>query len=595
MKSKKGVPILFILILVLALTAIHAQQEVAVEKAYMCLETELATNCGDTKSTKQNAFNVLAIGYNANLQSVCTSSLLQKASDNCWGETEGSLCTIKSTALAILALDHVGKDVGANVEWLLSKKIQQTGLTWYLEIDSTNKTECDINGKKVIVDDNKKIIGSPPAGLVKAYNDYWFEIKDSTKNYTISCDKDFVTALLYQTSQNSAYFVSSSTQTASEFDTVTEQVHSYCFSTANVCDYEGTLWATLALAKTGEDVTPFIPYLTAMAEKSDNRKFLPSAFLYILTHSDDYYNELISLQKSNNYWDESRNKFYDTAVALLALNGVSTDEVESAKRYLTTLQLETGCWPSDTAFIVHAGWPKNPTVASSGGGSSPTFCEDFGHYCLSVGQCDLTDTLTNFYCASSAEVCCQKNYVEPSCSDKNGIVCTLDQQCQGETVLASDTGACCIGDCIALNNEPECEKESYICKSSCSEMEEEKVALSSSCSFGDVCCGRKPVESSSTNYWLIILLVVLIFLVILAILFRNQLKIWMFRMRSGYSDKKVTRPPYGPQAGFSPPTPLFRRPALLPQARPQQRILVRKPQQDKEFEDTMKKLRDMAK
>lgn len=593
MKSKKGVYILFIIILLLGIVAIHAQQEVQVDKAYACLEGELATNCGETKSTKQNAFNLLAIGYNTNLQSACVSALKQKVNDACWGETEGASCNIKSTALAILALDHVGENVEAHSNWLLSKQMQQTGLTWYLEIDSTNKTECDINGKKVTLDDNKKIIGAPPAGLIKAYNDYWFEIKDISKNYTISCDKDFVTALLYQTPDNSAYFVSSTTQTASEFDTITEKVSSYCFSTSNVCDYEGSLWATIALAKVGKDISNYLPYITAMAEKTENRKYIPSAFLYILTHSDDYYNELISLEKSNNYWDESRNKFYDTALALLALNGVSTNEVESAKRYLISSQQETGCWPSDTAFILHAAWPKNPTGVG-GSGSSISYCEDFGYHCLSIGECTLGDTLNNFYCASSAEVCCQKNFIEPSCSEKNGVICDSDQQCQGESVLASDSSGCCVGDCIAINAEPECEQQGYICKSACSTEEEEKVALSSSCSFGDICCAKKPVEASSTNYWLIFLLVILIVLVVLAILFRNQLKIWIFRMRSGYSDKKVTRPPYGPSPGFTMPSPLFRRPSFLQPSRPPQRMPVRKPQ-DKEFEDTMKKLRDMAK
>ena len=55
------------------------------------------------------------------------------------------------------------------------------------DFDSNNRTECDINGKSITIEDNKKISGSPPAGLSRAYNDYWFQINDIQKNYTISC------------------------------------------------------------------------------------------------------------------------------------------------------------------------------------------------------------------------------------------------------------------------------------------------------------------------------------------------------------------------------------------------------------------------
>ena len=135
-------------------------------------------------------------------------------------------------------------------------------------------------------------------------------------------------------------------------------------------------------------------------------------------------------------------------------------------------------------------------------------------------------------------------------------------------------------------------EDGFICKSSCADKEEEKISYSNSCSFGDVCCGRLPVEEKGTNWWLIILLVILIILVILAILYRNQLKVWMFKRKAGLKTKPVppTRPTFTPQ-------PIFPARPLPPTQRPQMRPTAprRDTTKDKEFEDTMKKLRDMSK
>jgi len=603
MKMKKGVYILaiFLILSIFTINLAIAQEEQEeqelseIDKAYACLEEQLAENCGGTKSTKQTAFNLLAIAYDSSLQSDCKSSLSEKKKDNCWGETDTSPCNIKSTALAILALNHIDEDVEDSKNWLLSKRKSDTGLIWYLEIDSINETKCTINGKEVTIRENKKITGSPPSGLKSAYSNYWFEITDINKNFSISCDKDFITALVYQKPESSVYHILSETQTASEHDTVTEKVNSYCFSTSGTCDYEGTLWTSLALAKLGEDISPYIPYLSAMSDKSENRKYLPSAFLYILTEdSEDYHNELISLQKKNNYWDESRDRLYDTALALLALQNTFSDEAENAKTYLLSAQKTSGCWQSNTAFILHSAWPKHPSI--SGGGTSVSYCEDFGHYCTSVGACPEESKLSNFDCYSLSEICCEVMEEEPTCSEQQGVVCELDEECSGIKVPASDTYDCCQGDCLKSEDEPECERLDFSCKTSCDKNEEERKDYSPSCYIGEICCAEK--QSSGFNWWLIILLIILIILVVLAIIFRNQLKVFIFKTKHGFKSKKhkpPTRPgPSGPGAVFPMPKRImhpFQRPPPRRPGRPPARPSTK----DKEFEDTMKKLRDMSK
>lgn len=585
MKLKKSVNLLFVILLIFSLTSfvIAQEEQEKISKAYSCLEKELDKNCGGTKSTKQASFNLLAGAYDSSIQSSCVSTLESLKKTNCWGDSDTGTCNIKSTALAALALQHVGKNIDKEINYLLENKKIETGLTWYLEIDSNNKTLCTINGKSFTIEDNKKISGTPPDGLSRAYNDYWFQINDIKKNYTISCDKNFITALLYQKSGSNVFHVSSETKSASEFDSITENVNSFCLKTGNECDYEGTLWASLVLKKGGKEIGSLIPYLTSMSDKAENRKLIPSAILYILTNDDEYYSELVSLQKSDGFWDESRNKFYDTALALLSLQSLNSNEVDSAKKYLLKVQKEDGCWQSDTSFILHAGWPKNPTGLSGGTGIS--YCQEFGNFCVSIGECSLADSLDNFYCSSAAQVCCKIKTQDPTCSEKGGFICNLDQECSGSSVTSSDSNFCCVGDCTAIKTENECESSGFFCKDSCSDSQEEKSAYSGSCNVGEFCCGPKPSDKSN-NTLLIILLIILIVLVILAIIFRHQIKIFLFKRKSGLSSSSSSIPPSRPgPSRFLPPS--------FPQ-RTIQKNIPRKPIIDKEFEETMKKLKDMS-
>ena len=76
---------------------------------------------------------------------------------------------------------------------------------------------------------------------------------------------------------------------------------------------------------------------------------------------------------------------------------------------------------------------------------------------------------------------------------------------------------------------------------------------------------------------------------ILAIIFRNQLKVFLFKRKSGAKTSK-TGPPSGPGMMPLPIQNILPRPARRGPPR-----RSRSPGKDKEFEDTMKKLRDMSK
>lgn len=603
--------VLILLSLIIILPIVLAANETGIDKAYSCLKTKLGDNCADTLSTEQNVFSLLAMAYDSSVQLDCKLALENKQGNDCWGKTEDDSCNIKSTAQSILALNYIGEDVEDSVAWLLDKRKTTKDLNWYLEIDTNEASLCKIkvndeNEKTFTLAENKKFSGSSSC-LTPAISNYYLEIKDSCleDNFTISCDKKFISTLWYEKPGESTMYISSETHGADAEGSTKEKVNSYCFGISTECDYQGTLWASLVLAKKGEDIHAYIPYITAMADKTENKQYLPSAFLYMLTNEDDYYSELVEQQKQNKYWEETTGKkFYDTALALLALQGVNIEQVDNSKEWLLSVQESSGCWSSgnilETAFILYAGWPKDPVRVVGSGGDKHSYCSDFNFYCVSAGECLLVDNLENYYCSGLNEICCKTEPIEQSCSEKDGIVCDSNQRCSEGEVTASDTNYCCKGSCQVITKN-DCEVAGYSCEDSCSsDTQEEKTVYSVDCNFGEICCGEK-LDEESGSWTLIILLIILIILVILAIIFRNQLKIWFFRIKSkfkfGKPPKPISRQPMSTfsQGPFPPLRPMQRiiRPPV--RRRPMMRDSGRRAGKDAAFEDTMKKLRDMSK
>jgi len=582
----KKIEAVFLLIGILLISSFVSAQNAEIEKAYDCLEDKVKDKCDDL-SVEEQAFTVLATGK-------CSSELKDKSDDSeCW---PSGGCRLRDTALAVLAFDRVGKNTGDAEDWLLAQKKTPTDLTWYLEIDADEETTCTINygstKKTLSVLENKKIDRNAGTCLTLAKDDYWLKIKNTCyeTNFTISCDKDFVTTLLYE--KDSTIYVSSQTEFASAEGSTEHTVNSFCFKQGSSCNYEGSLWATLALAKTGNDISEFLPYLIALAD--ENKEFFPSAFLYMITDYDEYFTETIEEQKAE-YWkikDSSYHQFYDTALALLALYGLDAEQIETAKTYLLEVQGDNGCWRNnirDTAFILYAAWPKS--VSAVGGDTDD--CEDYDYYCVSPLDCSSENKLDSFYCPGS-KVCCKTQPVEETCDEKGGIECSEDQQCTGATVPASDTTRCCRGSCIAKTETTECEDEGFTCRSFCDDDTEIEKSLYD-CESGKVCCGSAPVTGKS--YWWVWLLVILIILVIIAIFFRNQLRIWLFRIKNKF--RKGPAPSRAVPRGYPPAPPGAVRPRARPRMMPGRRIMspIKRAisKTDKELDETLKKLKEMSK
>ena len=110
-----------------------------------------------------------------------------------------------------------------------------------------------------------------------------------------------------------------------------------------------------------------------------------------------------------------------------------------------------------------------------------------------------------------------------------------------------------------------------------------------------VCCSAK---KETTSYWWIWLLIILIILIVLAIIFRNQLSVWLFKIKSKFQKEPVVaqgRPHFHPmqQRPMMPPAGMPRR--IIPGQRPMMpRPMARPFPKEQELNDTLKKIRDMG-
>lgn len=573
-----------------------------VDKAYNCLEEKVKDKC--SSSLDENIFILMATGK-------CKDEVVKKAkSDECW---PGDDCSIKTTAQAILALDKTSFNTKNAEEWLISQNTTPEEVVWYLQIESDKAASCDItysgSSYNTEIREDKKISSSAGSCLSLAEGNYWLRVSPDCYNteFQISCDNGFLTNLLYKKQGSSTIYVSETTNSASAEGTTTEKINSFCFSTSDVCDYEGSLWAAMVLNYQGYKVDPYLPYLVTMAE--DNDKLLPEAFLYLLGAGNDFRTAILGKQISNKYWDASGDKFYDTAFALVPFSKETIQQKKNAISWLLEVQdssgSNNGCWGNgnlkNTAFILYSIWPKG---ISGGTGTGESDCEDSGNYCSSEIDCTSSkgSVLKDYSGCFFPDICCTEPTKLKTCTEIKGTVCISKEYCTGTTDSASDLDVgekCCVtGICKESTGEeeaPTCTGDSRTCRLYDCKTDEQETN-SYTCESGYTCC-TKTTTTTTKNYLWVWILAISIVLLIIAIIFRDKLRISWFRVKSGFVKSK----PKGPPSSPFPMMPSSR----IPQAGPPRRILppgrvtprqipgTRKPAG--ELDDVLKKLKEMGK
>lgn len=589
---RKGVLLfvfLFVLVLPIIFAAVNETEETKKDKAYACLNEKVNNKCSNL-SLEQQIFSLLATGN-------CKAEVNAASSPNsCWPAAN---CDVKTTAQAILALSNSGENTDTAEDWLLSQNKTPENINWFLEIESTEATACTISysglSNRITIGADKKISSAAGNCLTLAQGNYWLRISPSCLDveFQVSCDKGFLTTLLFKKTDSSTIHVSKDISESSAGGSTPVKVNSFCFKNTNQCTYEGSLWAALVLSSLERDISFFTPYLTTMSE--NNARYIPEAFLYLITGYADFRNNLLINQKGN-YWEESGDKYYDTALALLALRDQVYQEKTKAKEWLLSSQDSAGCWQGNirnTAFILYSVWPRSFLQP----GQTEPYCEDQGFYCMSSRDCT-GQILDNYECTGMLSICCDTALVLETCSEMNGDTCNTNEECAGGAdVPAFDTTACCVGGTCEVQNRStaDCEPHGGTCESSgtCDEGFEE--SFSYSCDFNDACCMPKSSTKVSSSI-LIWILVILVALVIIGILFKNKLQMLWFRMKSGSGASSSQTSGPGPR--FPPMTaprsypPIQRR--ILPPSQPTQ---IRRPAPKRsggEMDEVLKKLKEMG-
>ena len=560
-----------------------------IEDGFECLE-EKADDCSSL-STQEIALTILATPDN--IFDDCVTELEDRQSSNHWGN-------IKDTSIAILALKHAGKDTENAEEWLLDQERTPTELVWYMQQDSNAETEChisyDTDDHTININTNKKIDSNAGSCLTRAQANFWLQVSPSCydKDFSIECDEDFIANLLYKNKQSSTIYVLEGTDSAPAFGSIKLNVKSKCFGSGS-CDYEATAWATLALLRTGHNVEEFIPYVIAMSDT--NERYLPEAFIYMLTNYEDYATQLIASQKLGNYWEaknSANNRFYDTSLALVALGSSSSEQITKSRDWLLFKQGDNGCWQNsikETAVVL---WALTGRAGRSSGGSGVTYCSEANYFCIPSFDCPSSENVgNNYFCASLSDTCCTSENLK-SCSEYGGQECASDKVCTGNNRKATDTTDCCTGTCEDRPQENECEANFYTCMDTCSDLQEPISTYS--CDQAQVCC-RTKTEPEGGSLWWIWVLIILILIVLGAIgyIYREKLKLFWFKIKTKFKKDKGTgrgaapgRPgPRGPPRPGFPPVRRSRAPVAPMRRRSYNR-------RDSAMSDTFKKLREMS-
>lgn len=595
---KKRVLLIFLSLLVLSIFFVSAANETGTieSRAYSCLESKVEEKGCSTLSTEEKIFTLLATGK-------CKTELSSDSlASECWPK---SGCKIKTTAQAILAFKNIGTSTTKPEAWLLGKITEFDDIDWFLQVESSNATECKAtyggSSHDFSINEDKTIAGSAGSCLT-IYSNYWLQISPSCydEEFEISCDESFLTSLLYKKPGSSIFYVSEKTESAAGGGTTTEKVNALCFKEGSSCSYEGTLWASLVLKYAGKDISAYIPYLVAFSD--ENSKYLPESFLYSMTNN--FRTDLLTKQKESKWWSESGDKFYDTAVALLPFQNEVITEKSNSQTWLGEVQGTDGCWQGNirnTAFLLYSLWPKKLTIVEG-----TDDCEASNYFCMSGASCsDINGTeLPNYGgCFGVGNICCNKEKPLESCSEQAGELCDSGEECLGgDTVSSSDSNSaksCCVRGICGVPTLSACVQNGGTCASYCGNKEQ---SVSYACdSSSDVCC----VAKKTSYVWLIILLIILIILTVLGIIYRKQLRTFLMnliaKIKSKFGKGKG-KPPVsqGPGPRFPPtssqrvyPGAVQRR--IIPQQQAQQRPVAKPSQGKTEFDEVMKKLKEIGK
>jgi hypothetical protein len=436
MKKKAIGLFVLISVVIFAGLVISGSQEVysnEIKNAFACLDKGIDDSTSLT--LEQAVFASLADVNNAKLERAFADK--KDNGEECWGD---SGCSVKGTAQVALAKKDNGEGIDSIVNWLKGKSGAIQGLTWYLQIsiDNNLQAECSIEyGKSEVdidVNSDLTLTGNPGSCLSFSNSNYWLKINNGCvdEKFKVTCNESFKTNLLYENSDGGTVYVSASTNERGARAESAEKINAKCFRVENLCDYEASLWATMVLSVNGDDTSNYAPYLKALSDS--NRKYFPSAFLYHIlgetSGSSELYNEIITSRPLNDIWKitgSPRSKFYDTALAILALGsgkgGADSPHLGDAIEELFDEQGGNSCFGSlaDTGLLLYATeWQRaeSGAICTDNSNCSNGSCVD--GVCVGDGGCVKEGFSTSVdvpNCCAGLSLNLRKKNSDGTCSD----------------------------------------------------------------------------------------------------------------------------------------------------------------------------------
>ena len=642
---KKRVAILLLVVLLIGLLPlISASEQTQVDSAYSYLINQ-ADGKWSTLDAETGTLALMALSYDDRLATDGKNTLWSKSFGNkCW---PSSACNAKDTSLAIIALNRLGENVDDPVNWLISleKPFQVSGLTWYLQIDSSVATNCTVSYEttrqitdKIVINKDRSYSLSSSSCLALSSDRYFLQIKGSClgQSFSVSCNDPAQVSLPYKLS-STLYVEPDTSSTPTEVS-----INTICMKQGASCDYEGTLWGAYALQKNGKDFSALMPYL--ISEADNNQKILPNALLFLLTTKNDYAQNLLSQQLREGYWTDvgGYGRYWDTALSSLALSDYSPDNVTTSRSWLLQNQNPDGSWGTykirDTSFALFSLWAK-PVTSTAGDCISKNYfcrtscqsgetqtslsctsgvcCQPAAGACTTVSDCSksecwgqtVVDSTGNkgvcLQSESSTSTGCSDNFdndnngltdladsaCQKSCQDLAGTECSQTENCNGQLRTTLETDRCCLGTCQAATQS--CPSQGgTLCADTCSGS---KVASSDATAYNSCCIGKCAKPGLSITFWIILIIILLALAGGLYYAYKKKYLDKYLGSLDKIFKRKPRAPPSSPaqqQIGFRPSVkPLFQ-PSPQQYPRPIERRIPTAT--DSELEDTLGKLKKFS-
>jgi len=346
-----------------------------------------------------------------------------KSKEDSSGCFPSSSCKVKDTAIAIIALANLNRDITKSLDFL--KKAQSTGLgtsQLLLQVATSGKGNCtasfDINGqsfkKSFLIDEGRFSSCGNVNFLDLNSNCIKGGLASSFPGTEVQIDcSDVSSSTVIGTifKKNNDVFLGESFN--SKIAKIIVESGCYGVNSKTTCNLDSSLFAGWSLVEADADFN-IIPFLK---QNIDQNSPLHLSLIALTTNEERFLNELKKKQNSNGGFD---NSVTTTAFAILALSQKEDVEIKKARDFLKSKQNTDGSWnqnPLDTALGLLA-LSSEVVIDLPSGVPQPTTCDRDGFCDETLGEDE--DTCPSD-CVDISDRTPREQPIEQTPCDENGF------------------------------------------------------------------------------------------------------------------------------------------------------------------------------